>query len=417
MQNLKLVRLGLYPVRQDLRTHELKVTTDLIVQVDFKQVKRDISPVHLPKSFYHLAKVATSNGATLDSRTLEMDANETMLIVTADDLKAAMKPFIDYKKSQGLNVIVATFSEAGKSKEKAKTYIQKFYDSQSVKPTYLLFVGNKDTMPAFMEDAGGQQAATDYTYGLLAGDDNVPDIFYGRFVADNESELAMEISRAIDYEKNADSREDWLSKGTTIASQDGSGPSDKEYAGQIEEILKAHSFSSVDEFYQGEQTATAANIVPAISEGRSWVSYFGHGTGTAWASTNDTFNVGTVATVTNVNKMPVIIDVACQNASWVKISKCFGKAWVTQQTDGKNSGAVAFYGGSVNISWHPPAIMSVGVAKTHFEKSVPSLGGATLGGQLYLIEQKGNNEDTIDNLKWYNLFGDPSLGIRTAKRD
>ena len=199
----------------------------------------------------------------------------------------------------------------------------------------------------------------------------------------------------------------------TIASPDGSGPSDKEYAEQIQEALKSHTYKFADSFFNSTDTATAANISDAALQGRSWISYFGHGSGTSWASTNDTFSNTEVATLENT-KLPFIIDVACQNGSWVKIPKCFGKAWVTQTTkDGKAAGAVAFYGGSVNISWHPPAVMSVGVAKSHFEKGIPSLGGSVLAGQLYLFEKMGTGEDTLDNLKWYNLLGDPSLVMRT----
>ena len=36
-----------------------------------------------------------------------------------------------------------------------------------------------------------------------------------------------------------------------------------------------------------------------------------------------------------------------------------------------------------------------------------------MAGQLYLLEQMGNGNDTLDNLKWYNLFGDPSMVMRT----
>ncbi|MBM4317572.1 MAG: hypothetical protein FJ116_08845, partial [Deltaproteobacteria bacterium] len=78
------------------------------------------------------------------------------------------------------------------------------------------------------------------------------------------------------------------------------------------------------------------------------------------------------------------------------------------------AGAVAFYGGSVNISWHPPAVMSIGVAKSHFEKKIPTLGGSVLAGQLYLFEKMGEDEETLDNLRWYNLLGDPSLNMRTS---
>jgi hypothetical protein len=58
--------------------------------------------------------------------------------------------------------------------------------------------------------------------------------------------------------------------------------------------------------------------------------------------------------------------------------------------------------------------MSVGIAKAHFEKPVNHLGGTVMAGQLYLIEKKGMVDEALDNYKWYNLFGDPSMLIRTA---
>jgi Peptidase family C25 len=106
--------------------------------------------------------------------------------------------------------------------------------------------------------------------------------------------------------------------------------------------------------------------------------------------------------------------VACLNASWVNLDRPFAKAWVTRTVDGKNAGALAYYGGSVTISWDEPAVMSVGIAKSHFEKPVHSLGGTVLAGQLYLQAQMGTGDNTLENMKWYNLFGDPSLLIRTA---
>jgi len=42
------------------------------------------------------------------------------------------------------------------------------------------------------------------------------------------------------------------------------------------------------------------------------------------------------------------------------------------------------------------------------------LGGTVLAGQIYLSEQKGVGEEFLDNLRWYQLFGDPSMELRTA---
>lgn len=412
MQNVHLMRVALNPVQENFANRSLVVTTDIKVRVEFKQVGR-AALVEVPKSISQLVEGFTVNGKDVAGLVRANREPETLVIFVADSLKAAIAPLVQWKQERGLNVKVVTLTEAGGTKEATKTYVQKLYKESTVKPSYLLFVGNNTTMPTYFESTASGSAASDYQYSLLANDDAVPDLPYGRLAADNEADVKTQINRWIDYEKSAES-ESWYPQAMTIASNEGSGPSDKEYAIQIQDALKVGKYSKFDSFFQGEQSATSKNILGAAEEGRSWIAYFGHGSGTSWGSTNDTFNVSTVGTLKNTGRLPYIIDVACQNASWVKINKCFGKAWVTQESGGKAAGAVAFYGGSVNISWHPPAVMSVGVAKSHFEKSISSLGASTLAGQLYLIEKMGSNSQTLDNVKWYNLLGDPSLTMRTA---
>jgi len=413
LQGLRLVRVAMNPVRMNMGAKSLTVTHQINVRVDFKQTREAVKATALTKPFYELARSVTANGSALGASVLRAEESELMLVVTADTLKETIEPLVAWKRAKGLKVDVVTLTEAGGTKEKVKAYIQNYYDTKTPKPSYLLFVGNKTSMPPYFESTGSGSAATDYTFSLLSGDDKIPDVVYGRIVADNADDAKLQLTRWIDYEKTPDTGASWYQKYMGIASDEGSGPSDKEYAQQVGAALMANTFKSMDSFFQGDGNATSAKISDALKDGRSWIAYFGHGSGTSWGSTNDTFNVATVGKLQNDGRLPIIIDVACANGAYTNISKCFGKAWVTQTNSGKNAGAVAFLGGSVNISWHPPAIMSLGIAKYHFEKATHSLGASILAGQLYLIEKKGNNNSTIDNLKWYNLFGDPSMLIRT----
>jgi hypothetical protein len=75
-------------------------------------------------------------------------------------------------------------------------------------------------------------------------------------------------------------------------------------------------------------------------------------------------------------------------------------------------GAVAYYGGSVNISWHPPAIMARGIAFEQLDKKFHHLGEALLAGQMYLAANWNNQEQVIDNFEWYHLQGDPGLNLQ-----
>jgi hypothetical protein len=415
LQSVRLMRVALNPVQMDFANRSLKVTTRLKVRVDFEKTTTSRQQTLLPKSIYKVVRLATSNGQGLGEAVRSQQSPETMLILVANEFKSAIAPLVQWKQKRGYQVEVFTATEAGSTKEGIKQFLQNYYDTHAVKPSFLITVGNKTSLPTYMESTASGSAASDLKYSQLSGGDNIPDLFYGRLVADNLTDLQTQMNRWIAYERNPEMGANWYSDGTTIASPDGSGPSDKEYAEQIQEILKANTYKNVDSFFNITDTATAANITAAAEQGRTWFAYFGHGSGTSWASTNDEFSNTQVAALKNAGRLPFIIDVACQNASWVKLPKCFGKAWVTQTTaEGQSAGAVAFYGGSVNISWHPPAVMSVGVAKSHFEKQIPTLGGSVIAGQLYLFEKMGENEETLDNLKWYNLLGDPSLNMRTT---
>lgn len=411
LQGLRLVRVALNPMRLSPADQKLTVTTDLVARVTFRKV-REGRRLRLTKPMYDLVRGTLANGQGL-GRSVDGDTTELMVVVVADSLKSSVDSLVEWKQSRGITVDVVTATQAGGTNDKIQSFLKDYYTSHDPKPSYFLFVGNKTTLPTFMESTASGSAASDWRYTLMGGKENIPDVLYGRLAADNAKEVEVQVNRWIEYEKTPESHGAWYNQGTTIASGEGSGPSDKEYAEQIQAALKSGTYKGVDGFYQGEGTATSANIKGALVDGRSWLTYIGHGSGTSWGSTNDTFNVSTVESLSNSGKLPIIIDVACQNGSWVKISKCFGKAWVTQTSGDANAGAVSYYGGSVNVSWHEPAVMAVGVSKAHFEKPVRTVGGSVLAGQLYLVEKMGTGSNVVDNIKWYNLLGDPSLVVRT----
>ncbi len=108
----------------------------------------------------------------------------------------------------------------------------------------------------------------------------------------------------------------------------------------------------------------------------------------------------------------MIIDVACMNG--VIQEGYLGSTFMKTATNGEQNpfGVAAYYGGTVNISWHPPAVMATGIASEHLSKKFKHLGEALLAGQLYLAGKWNNQADVIDNFEWYHLQGDPGMNIQ-----
>jgi len=414
-QDVKLQRVAINPVRTNPAIESLEISTELKVRVNFVRdnSKSSDPTTRLSATSKRFIQTVAANADDVLKFNRDNRAPETLLVVTADSLAESLEPLIAWKRARGLKVDVVTFTKAGGTKEKLKTWIQSYYDAATPKPTYVLFAGNKTTLPPFFASTSSGDAATDINYVQLTGSDAVPDLFYGRLVADNAKEAGVQISRWIAYERDASANDTWYPNGGVIASNEGDSPSDEEYAKGIETILKANTYDNVSRHFYGAKTATPAKIIESVNNGRSWLSYFGHGSGEAWASTNGYFENTHVFQLKNTDKLPFIMDVSCENGGYDHFSTCFAKAWVTHTSDGKNAGAVGMYSGTVSVSWHPPAIMSTGATKAHFEKPVHSLGGTVLAGQLYLLEKSGVNANTIDNLEWYTLFGDPSMNART----
>jgi hypothetical protein len=406
-QNRQWVRLAFYPVRQDPAGHRLVITTRLTAQVRFSQAvgawsTRPLAP--LSRGLWDMAQAGDAAATPLEK---PADAAETMIIITADALRNALAPFLVWKRARGLRVEVYSTSEAGHTPEEVKEFLRRRYLRADAKPTYLLMVGDAKLLPPFklkVTTSPNGPAATDYPFSLLSGNGPVPDLLYGRLVASNADDVSRQTSRWIEYERDPQPRAAWYAQATTIASEEGEDPSDEQYAQQVENALRQNTYRSVDRFYEKAHTATVDKISHALEEGRSWLSYFGHGSGTGWLSTNDDFDNEAVGALTNFGRLPVVVDAACDNASFVRLPIPFGRAWVSATLQGKNTGAVGYYGASVSTSWNPPALMSVGIARQHFEKPVATLGGTVLAGQMYVLALEGMNDDTLDNLYFFNIF-------------
>lgn len=344
---------------------------------------------------------------------LQSENLKNILIVVPENFATGIDDFVDWKKSSGYNVFVQTILAPNSTTAAVSQTIMQAY--QNAQADFVIIVGDEKSIPMFYVDTdGASRTPSDLKYYLMDGsDDNIPDVYASRIVAKTAEQARLKLAKAIEFEKRSYLLQNGLKTMIGIASNEGDSPSDDEYVTHVENQFKAAKGFSAKHFYQDDPNSNPTQLNQALSEGAVWLTYMGHGTGQAWPSMYKPYKVTDMNKVQNKNAVkPIVIDVACQNGRLVDgqfgstLTNVFGL------NDNDAFGAAAYYGGSVNISWHPPAVMAVGIAEQHARKNYKHLAQALLAGQLYLAGHWNQTTEIIDNLEWFHLQGDPSMNIQ-----
>jgi hypothetical protein len=171
------------------------------------------------------------------------------------------------------------------------------------------------------------------------------------------------------------------------------------------EVMLAYNYSSVDQIY--EPGASKSAVTEGIHEGRSWINYMGHGNKDFWGTTG--FSNRDIEQLTNTNKLPIIISVACYNGDFSSGLACFGEAWLRHGSPTDAKGAVICAASSIMQPWEPPQHGQKEMVKHLCEDTYISVCGIFFNGEMKMIE----NGDGDNTFKSWNLFGDPSLQVFT----
>lgn len=335
------------------------------------------------------------------------------LILAPENLVAGTTAFADWKRSMGHNVHVETLLAPTNNLESITAIVHRYYTDHKV--SFVIIVGDERAVPMFkVPTSGDYRTPSDLKHYTMDGaDDHVPDMFSSRIVATTPEQVEAQLNKSMEFEQKKYENMNGLKRMIGIASNEGANPSDKDYITSIEDRFKSVlGFSSVHLYQNDSQNSNPTVLNSAFNEGALWLTYLGHGSGTSWPSMNRTYATNHIRNMNNRPVVkPIIIDVACMNG---KLDTTYlGSSFMKTEEMPTSSpfGAAAYYGGTVNISWHPPAVMARGIAFEHLEKKFKHLGEALLAGQLYLAANWDDQEDVVDNFEWYHLQGDPGMNI------
>jgi len=335
------------------------------------------------------------------------DSYGKLLVICHSNYMSTILPYVNWKKQKGVETELIEWSTIGSTATQLQTYIQNRFNADNT-ITYVQLVGDAPQIPSLSSGGGG----SDPSFALVAGSDNYPDIFIGRFSAETAAQVTAQIDKAIIYERDLGTTDNWLTRALGIASAEGGGTqgdmgeSDIAHMNLIRTDLLNFGYSSVDQVY--DPGASATTVSTNVNAGRGFINYVGHGSNTSWSTTG--FSSTNASALTNGTKTPFIMDVACVNGNFVSIT-CFAEAWQRNA----NGGSVAIYASSINQSWNSPMRAQDEVTDLLTAETKNTVGGLYYNGSCKMMDIYGNTtgSDGVNMFKTWHIFGDASLMART----
>jgi hypothetical protein len=396
----------------------LRVYTNVVVRISFEkgtginELKNHSA--QLPVSdFERIYERQFLNYPSNKYTPVEEDGN--MLIICYGSFMTEMEPFVLWKNQKGIPTEIVDVATIGGTAQ-IKTYVQNYYNTNGL--TYLLLVGDHAQVPSSSTTAG----PSDNNYAYISGSDHYPEIFVGRFSAENVEHVATQVQRSVQYEKYPEIAGTWYTKGAGIASEEGPGHGglyDHQHLQAIRAKLLAYTYMNVSEHYEGTQGGvdlpgdpTATQVFNDINPGSGIIVYTGHGWDQGWGTSG--FSNTEVNNLTNVNKLPFIWSVACVNGNFTTTT-CFAEAWLRATHNGLPAGAIATMMSTINQSWNPPMCGQLEMVdilvETYAGNIKRSFGGISMSGCMKMNDEYGAGGDDMTDT--WALFGDPSIVVRT----
>ena len=418
-QTLVINPFAYNPVTRTLRVYHtinLEIFSNGVSEIN--NPARDKAPVRMNSEFLQIYDRQFLN-AESGGRYATLEEQGNMLIISYGAFMAEMQDFVDWKRTIGIPVEMVDVATIGANETAIKSYVSNYYSTNGL--TYLLLVGDHAQVPTVTTgDVGGP---SDHAYGYVAGSDHYPDIFVGRFSAENAAQVATQVQRTIEYEQNPDITTDWFSKGFGIGSSEGPGDDgeyDYQHMRNIRTDLTGYTFTSIGELYDGSQggedlagNPTSASVTTEVNAGRGIINYIGHGSQTSWVTTG--FSNSGVTALSNNHKWPFIWSVACVNGDFTG-STCFAESWLRATNATGPTGAVAVLMSTINQSWNPPMEgqdeMNDILVESYSGNIKRTFGGLSMNGCMKMNDTYG--ADGADMTDTWLIFGDPSVVVRTA---
>ncbi len=378
-------------------------------------------------AFYPLYKSLIANFDAV-SPSIDSYRRGSYLIVTHDDFYDAAMELAQWKTEEGWKATVVKLSDIGTnpSADDIKAFVENAYNTWDLPPDFLLLFGDVDV------PSGGGVAtfyygydATDRPYGLLEGDDYLPEIFVGRLAVDFPTEAQFAVQKTILYEKTPYMDEtSWYRRALLAAGV--------YYQTEIvnttrltklwvrEKMLSLGYEADTVIGYQTGGGGSTQDVINSINQGVCFVNYRGWSNSLGWVWPQF-LSTHIMNQIDNGYKMPVMFSITCGTGNYAASSDpSFGEAWIRAWdvvNDRPRGGPAVFAPSNPDVHTRWNNSVDVGLMTGLLDEGIDVIGPLTVRGLSELFYGFPGREGEGDSIEFYfhvyNLQGDPSLDIFT----
>ena len=429
MRAVNIGRININPIQYNPATNTIRVFENLTFEITFENA--DLSKTNRLKEKYYSPYFDATYHSLLNYSKPASRENLTTYpvkyaIVANRMFEDQLQSFIEWKTKKGFTVVTGYTDEIGTTKEAIKAWLLNLYNSgteEDPAPSFALFVG--DIAQVAVWDNGN--GVTDRNSCEFTGD-VFPEMFYGRFSAENTDQLQPYIDKTLLYEKYEMPQPAYLDTVVMIAGMDDDhganwGNGQINY-GTINYFNEEHDLFSHTYLFP-ESGNHSDDIIQNISDGVSFANYTAHGSPSGWYSPS--FTISDIPTLENQDQYGLLIGNCCSTAEFQ--TTCFAEEIVRAA----NKGAVGYIGGSNSTYWDEDYYFGVGVGTIsetppsyeetglgNYDRSFhdhgelfgewyTTMGQHIFAGNLSVSESGSDKESYYWDI--YNLMGDPSLMI------
>ncbi len=349
-----------------------------------------------------------------------------LIVYPSNSLDAFLNIFVNWKRSAGFHVDTMLKDPSWTSASIVKQNIAAYYEEH--KPDYILLVGDTSgsfIIPTnmFISPDGTENDADDNFYTLLEGDDDdyFPEALIGRFSIGDPLSLAVQTNKTIVYERDpaieAGSDNAWMNKALVVAgnyAENNLQPSTPVRMSRwVRERFLENGFAQVDTVYYPPTYPGNTTIASAITNGVQYISYRGWGDANGWHY--PLFHMGDLATVNNVNKLPVVYSIVCNTGDFANsVNPSFGEYWMRMGSISNPKGAIAFVGPSdLHTKTKFNNAISTGMFASLLDNHTRIFGSTVLDGKIELYQNYPLDREDGGYVQFYfhvyNMLSDPSL--------